>query len=135
MRRLPSSERLLCLLQLPAERIALGLQPRPCLRASHGGLLRPRLPGRQFGAQIRHRLLALLAQRAFLVDLAQRAALGGAGALLRHHHLLAGALQVRRELRMHLAQLPLQRLDLTPALLLARLRGRVGLALGVQLPL
>jgi hypothetical protein len=122
--RLPSLERLLCLRQLPVERIALGLQPRPLLGADHGGVLRPRLHGRQFGAQIHDCLLAPLAQRALLVDRAQRAALGGAGPLLRDGHLLAGALQLRRELGAQRLQLPLERLDLTRAFLLKRLRGR-----------
>ncbi|GAB7541343.1 hypothetical protein CS8_010060 [Cupriavidus sp. 8B] len=43
----------------------------------------------------------------------------------------AGALQDRRELGTRLAKLPLQRLDLA----VMRLRGRVGLALSVQLPM
>ncbi|MCY0853547.1 hypothetical protein [Cupriavidus sp. D39] len=73
-----------------------------------------------------------LAQRALLIDLVHRAALGGAG-LLRDGDLLARAFQLRRELDTQLIPLPLERLGLALALLLTRLRGRVGLALGVQL--
>ena len=90
----------------------LGLQPRLLLGAGHGGVLRPRLHRRQFSAQVRERLLALLAQRAFLVDLAQRAAFGGIDPLLRDGHLLQGVLQLRRELGTQLLQLPLERLEL-----------------------
>lgn len=39
------------------------MAPRPHLGAGHGGFLRHHLHGRQFGAQVRCRLLALLAQR------------------------------------------------------------------------
>ncbi|MCY0854909.1 hypothetical protein [Cupriavidus sp. D39] len=61
---------------------------------------------------------------AFLIDLAQRAVLGGAGPLLRHRDLLAGAFQVRRELGTQLTKLPFERLDLPYSPLVTRLRAR-----------
>ncbi|WP_455287539.1 hypothetical protein [Cupriavidus necator] len=112
LHRLTIHWRPLRLPQLAAKRLALGLPPHAFLGAGHCGLLRAPLHRRQFGAQVRHRLLALLARRALLVDLAQRAALGGAGPLLRDGHLLAGVLQLRRELGTQLLQLSLQPLDL-----------------------
>ncbi|MFJ1261050.1 hypothetical protein, partial [Cupriavidus sp. CuC1] len=48
-----------------------------------------------------------------------------------HRHLLAGALQLRRELGTQLQQLPLERLELG-GLSATRVRGQVGLALGIQ---
>ncbi|MGT2509503.1 hypothetical protein [Cupriavidus basilensis] len=104
---MPSLERLLCLRPLPAERVALGLQSRPLLRAGRGGVLRPRLHRGQLGAQVRRRLLGILAQR---------------------------ALQLRRELGTQLLQLPLECLYLTRAFLVMRPRSRERLARGVQFP-
>lgn len=48
-------------------------------------------------AQVRERPLCLLARPSLLVDLEQRATLGGVGPRLRHRDLLASALQARRE--------------------------------------
>ena len=88
--------------------------------AGRGGALMPALASSRSSAR---RILGTGHGRsAFLIDLARRAALGGAGPLLRYRDLLPGAFQVRRELGTQLTQLTLERLDLACSLLVTRLR-------------
>jgi len=114
-------------------RIDVAMSQQREAAAGRGGALMPALASPRSSA--RRFLGAGHGGGAFLIDLTQCAALSGAGSLLRRRDLLAGTFQARRELGTRLTKLPFERLELAYSPLVTRLRGSLGLALGLKLAL
>jgi hypothetical protein len=87
------------------ERRGLGFEPGTGVRVGHRGVAGLVARGSQFAAQLFGGALALLTCGPLLVELSQRAPFAGLRLFLGDDHLLAGALELRRELGTPFCQL------------------------------